>query len=278
MGDAYLREHPNPNLRQYRSPRREQPSGVIALHTAENTPDYVAFDGGAEAVARFISTRKDPGSYHELVDSDSYINLVRWEDEAWHDGTGTNPHSFGLSFATRADVWALAPARWRKGAISLAAQRAAAYAAWIKRKHGIVIPARLITAEEARRRVPGFVTHARLDPRRRTDPGATFPYTTFLGEFAALTATPPPPPPEPTPLEAHMGLAYRFSDGRVWLCTATHREHLRGEEALNKRAIVGLVSPVPEDDPNRDEKHPMWVRKANRDAEAILSELAVVGE
>lgn len=201
MGDAYLREHPNPHRTQYRSPRREEPSGVIGVHTAENLPDTVATDGGAEAVARFISGRRDPGSYHELCDSDSFINLVRWLDEAFHDGTGTNPHSFGLSAATTAAWWPLAPRAWRDGCIENMAQRAAAYARWLHARRGIVIPARRITEAQARARVPGFVAHAQLDPGRRSDPGEFFPWAQFLARYAELIAdllggTPPSPNPE----------------------------------------------------------------------------------
>lgn len=184
--DAYLRLHPNPVSRGYTSPRREEPSGVVAVHTAENAPDFVAFDGGAEAVAQWETVRTTPGSYHDLVDSDSAINLVRYEDAAWHDGTGTNHHSYGLSVATRADVWPLAPAAWRAGAVEQAAQAAARYARWLHARNGTVIPARRITAAQARARVPGFVTHAELDPKRRTDPGASFPWDRFLARYAEL--------------------------------------------------------------------------------------------
>lgn len=196
MADAYLREHPNPASRGYTSPRREEPSGVVAVHTAENTPDTVAFDGGAEAVAHYETVRTTPGSYHDLCDSDSCINLVRYADAAWHDGTGTNHHSYGLSAATRADVWPFTPPEWRAGVVEQMAQAAARYARWLHDRNGIVIPARRITAAEARNRVPGFVTHALLDPGRRSDPGAMFPWDRFLARYAELVwdllgSTPP---------------------------------------------------------------------------------------
>lgn len=185
---AYLRDHP-PARSQFRK-RRGKPSGVVAAHTAENTPDYVAFDGGAENVASWITRRSDPGSYHLLADSDSRIRLVDWDDAAFHDGTGTNDHSVGISVATRADVWPLAPQRWRDGAIRQLAAGAADYARWLKRTHGITVPARRITAAQARARVPGFVTHAELDPARRSDPGKAFPWDQFFREYqAALSGT-----------------------------------------------------------------------------------------
>jgi hypothetical protein len=185
---VYLIDHP-PVRSQYRSPRRAKPSGVIVVHTAENAPDYVAFDGGAEAVARFIQSRTDPGSYHELVDSDSAIQLVRYSDEAFHDATGSNPHSLSVSIATRADVWPLAPKAWRDGAVEQAAQAAARQARWVKATTGIVIPARRITRDESERRVPGFISHAQRDPARRTDPGKDFPWSAFLARYSELTGS-----------------------------------------------------------------------------------------
>lgn len=183
--EAWLVTHP-PARSQYRHPRRAEPSGVIAMHTAENTPDTVAFDGGAEAVANFIRNRDTPGSYCDLVDSDSCMHLVRYMDEAFHDGTGTNPHSYGLSIATRADVWPLAPQAWRDGAIEQAAQAAGRYARWLHDRSGIVIPPGRITADQARARTPGFVTHAALDPTRRSDPGRDFPWDQFLARYTEI--------------------------------------------------------------------------------------------
>jgi hypothetical protein len=182
---AYLDSHP-PARPQFRAPRRQPVSGVVVVHTAENTPDLAAFDGGAEAVARFIVGRDDPGSYHDLCDSDSCINLVAYWNEAYHDGTGSNRHSYGVSVATRADVWPLAPERWRDGAVKQAAAAAARYARWVKNTRGIVIPARRITRDQSERLVPGFISHAERDPSRRTDPGAAFPWRDFLSEYARL--------------------------------------------------------------------------------------------
>jgi hypothetical protein len=194
---------------------------VVAVHTAENTPDYVAFDGGAEGVANFIRTRSTPGSYHELVDSDSHINLVDWMDEAYHDGTGTNRHSWGLSFATRADVWPLAPQAWRDGAIDRGAARAAAYARWLRARSGIIIPTRRLTAAQARARVPGFVTHALLDPGRRSDPGREFPWEQFFNRYLRHLGgvAPVPVPPPSLAKESSMTLIFLTEQTRYLVVT-----------------------------------------------------------
>ena len=179
---VYLIDHP-PKTRQYRSPRREDPSGVIVVHTAENTPDTIPEDRGAEAVAAFIANRSDYGSYHVLADSDTAIQLVQYTDEAFHDATGSNPHSFGLSAATQAHRWTQMPDWWVEGTIENLAAAAVAYARWMAREHDIVIPPQRITREQSEQRVPGFISHAERDPARRTDPGEAFPWSDFLREY-----------------------------------------------------------------------------------------------
>jgi hypothetical protein len=175
---AYLITHP-PARRQFKE-RGTKPSGVIVVHTAENTPDRLGLDEGAEAVARFIARRSDPGSYHDLVDSDSIINLVPYSMQAYHDGTGSNPHSYGVSAATTAASWPSAPDDWRVDTVRNMAVAAARYARWVKGAHGVDVPPRRVTKAESDRRVPGFIAHGTRDPGRRSDPGAAFPWELFL--------------------------------------------------------------------------------------------------
>jgi hypothetical protein len=192
---AWLDDHP-PATPQFRCPRREDPSGTVVVHTAENAPDFVAFDGGAEAVASWITRRTTPGSYHHLADSDSVIQLVRYECEAFHDGTGSNRWSYGVSAATRADVWPLAPQAWRDGCVRNMATAAASYARWLRVRSGIIIPARRISRADSEARRPGFTSHAERDPGRRSDPGAGFPWAQFFAEFARQTGAAPVPNPD----------------------------------------------------------------------------------
>lgn len=220
---SYLDTHP-PASKQFRS-RREEPSGVIVVHTAENTPDHVAFDGGAEAVARFIATRSDPGSYHDLVDSDSTINLVGYENEAFHDATGSNRHSYGVSVATRGDVWPLAPAVWRAGAVAQAAAAAARYARWLHDRRGITVPAQRISRPQSELRVPGFISHAERDPARRSDPGKAFPWVEFLAEFSRLRGLPTTSPAITT--EDDGMFTFIDANGTGWLVTGGTRLGLK---------------------------------------------------
>lgn len=230
---AYLLDHP-PKRSQYRNPRRERPSGCVVLHSAENTPDTVATDGGAEAVARFIQGRSDPGSYHLLADSDSRIQLVPWSYEAFQDGTGSNPHAVGLSVATTAAWWPLAPDAWRNGAVEQLAIGAASYAEWLYRLHGITIPARRISRAESERRLPGFISHAERDPARRSDPGAHFPWRQFLDRYAQLTAAlgNAPTPPDVSSEEEHdmdltrAEIVRADNSGHWWITDCVTRQHI----------------------------------------------------
>jgi hypothetical protein len=177
---TYLEQHP-PARTQYRTKRRAQVTGAIVVHTAESGPDLDGPDSGAEAVARFISTRTDAAaSYHSVVDADSICRVGRYEWEMFHEGTGGNRWSLGLSFATRAHLWPTLPwdrtvAMVRNGAIE-----AASMARWVRETTGIAVPARRITAAQYRAGAAGFISHAELDPTRRSDPGDGFPWSTFL--------------------------------------------------------------------------------------------------
>lgn len=158
-------------IRKDRPHRRQTPSGVTVLHSAESMLDLIGADTGAEGVAEFIRTRTDPGSYHDLVDSDSCLWLVPYEAEAYQDGTGTNPHALSISWALRATDWphlsADRTARLlEQGAVAFARQQA-----WLLQRDYPRTPLVRISAADADRRRPGFVTHGDRDPSRRSDPG-----------------------------------------------------------------------------------------------------------
>jgi hypothetical protein len=179
----YLRQH-QPARAQFRSPRRKRPTGLIVLHTAESVLDTVGPDTGAENVARFIRHRDTPGSYHDLVDSDSLLHLVAYGDEAFQDGTGSNPFALSIAWALKAADWSrLTP----KKRAAFLAQGAAAFARqqrWLAAHGYPTTPLRRVTKAEADRGLPGFIAHGTRDPDRRTDPGADFPWQEW---FAACT-------------------------------------------------------------------------------------------
>ena len=210
---AYLVDHP-PRRRQFKN-RGTKPSGVVVVHTAENGPDWNGPDGGAEGVAKFIQNRSDPGSYHDLADSDSIINLVPYDKQAYQDGTGTNPHAYAVSGATQAHRWNEAPRKWRRATVRNMALAASRYAKWIKKHHGITIPARRITRAQSDNRVPGFISHAERDPSRRSDPGAAFPWELFLDFYKEFMGEKPEEPKMNHAQKGKRALADALADLRV---------------------------------------------------------------
>lgn len=189
----YLVAHP-PKQTQFR-PRRDTPTGLIVVHTAESAPDTLGPDTGCDNVARFIQGRSDFGSYHWLADSDSRLQLIPYPMVAYGDGTGSNEIAIHVSLATQAARWSTLPDGWTDAAVKQVAAAAADAAKWVKKTHGITVPARRVTRAESDQRKPGFISHAERDPARRSDPGKDFPWPLFLAEFRRLMAPVIPPPP-----------------------------------------------------------------------------------
>ncbi|WP_294567636.1 N-acetylmuramoyl-L-alanine amidase [uncultured Arthrobacter sp.] len=186
---TYLEENP-PRIRQFRQPRREKPSGVIVIHTAESALDIIGDDTGAEGVAAFIANRSTYGSYHTIVDSNSRVRLVPFDAEAYGDGTGSNYHAIHISFACKAAGWPGMSAERRSAMVRQGAEAAAEAATWLRDTHGITVPHGRITRAQSEVRVPGFISHGERDPGRRSDPGAAFPWNEFLTEYQRLMVRP----------------------------------------------------------------------------------------
>lgn len=184
----YFEEH-LPKQTQYRKQRRAEVSGAIVVHTAENTADRWPPDGGAEGVAKFIRDRSDYGSYHEICDSDSHVQLGRYEWEMFGEGTGGNRWALHLSAACMAGQWPDLPVDWVAATGRRMGERAAVMAAWVKAERGITVPAKRITRAEYHAQQPGITTHALIDPKRRSDPGEMFPWGHFWEGFEGSEPT-----------------------------------------------------------------------------------------
>lgn len=180
----YLEDHP-PRVRQFRQ-RYARPTGCIVVHTAESIMDTVGEDTGAENVAGFIANRTDPGSYHTICDSNSRVRLVRFNNAAYGDGTGSNEWAIHISFACSAHQWAGMTPQKRQAFIRQGARAAAEAARWLKSTYDVDVPAVRITRAQSDDGKPGFISHAERDPERRTDPGSGFPWLLFLTYFREL--------------------------------------------------------------------------------------------
>lgn len=179
----YLEDNP-PNQTQFRVGRRAPVKPVIVVHTAESGTDRVGSDPKAENTANFIRTRSGFGSYHLVGDSDSIIQLVRFENEAFQDGTGSNRWAIGISLAMNAADWPSLSTSRREELTDTCAQMAVMGARWLVGR-GLQVPAaRLLTKTESDRSdASGFISHARRDPSRRSDPGAGFPWSDFFRRY-----------------------------------------------------------------------------------------------
>lgn len=195
MADPYLVAH-RPKRTQFNHPRRAKPTGLTVIHTAESILDTVGPDTGAESVAAFMVRRADPGSYHDIVDADSALQLVRYGDAAFQDGTGSNQVALSISFALRASDWSRLTPHKRAAFLAQGAKAFARQQAWLRANGRPLTPLRRITRRQSEAGVAGFIAHADRDPGRRSDPGSGFPWTEFF--VACASAIAPPRPPTPT--------------------------------------------------------------------------------
>jgi len=165
---------------------RVRPIQLGVVHTAENLPDFIGEDTGAEAVARY-GAGTERASWHDTIDSDSWIRMLPHSYTAFHV-VDYNSRAVGVELATQAAKWVETPIGWRHAILD----RGAAWIADVHQRHGL--PIRRLTKEQADAGMPGFIGHGTLDPTRRTDPGASFPWDYVLDEAKKIAGTPPPPP------------------------------------------------------------------------------------
>lgn len=180
----YLEEHP-PKRAQSRA-RRDDVRSVISIHTAESGTDFAGIDLKAENVARFIRDRTTAGSYHLVGDSDSIVQLLDMNLEAFQARGGSNRWAIGISLAMNAADWAKLSTARRGQFVDTAAQMSVIAARWLQAR-GLPAPAavRLTKAQAFRGDASGFIDHARLDPARRSDPGVGFPWQQFFRSYQA---------------------------------------------------------------------------------------------
>jgi len=184
---GYLQLHQNPNsrvradgLRYWGYPTRSKRVQVIGIHTAETGPT----PWSAESVADYFTISDRAASYHEVGDSNSHVTCLPTEATAF-GAVGWNSNGWHYSFATRAHLWGDNP-EWDTAALKIGAQRCRLAA----ERFGI--PIRRISLAQAKAGAEGFIDHGRLDPERRTDPGAKFPWDRFLALVAGTEPTTEP--------------------------------------------------------------------------------------
>lgn len=203
----------NPQRTPQWNPRRRNghtDSGVVVVHTFEAPAGRTCTWG-----ANFLRTRTDYGSYHWLADALGYtLHLAPWSAETWHETT-VNNWSVGISMMAYAANWRKITPAQRRNLIHGAALGAHRYSRWRVSQGKSAVPARRISRAQALARVPGFIGHGEIDTKRRTDPGAHFPWNDFLAEYARLESRTPASNVSPTT---------PTSPGRDWFDMATKQD------------------------------------------------------
>jgi hypothetical protein len=165
--------------RWYRKgPRREAPLWIV-LHCTDGAEGPAkAEDGAAELAAIPPAGRKR--SVHWFVDSDSVVQCVPTECEAWHAGRSANLYGEGIELCGRASQ---TREQWMD-ALSLPMLAIAARLVRT-RADRLGLPLRFVTATQLRAHLTGITTHMELTrafPAETThsDPGPGFPLAEFL--------------------------------------------------------------------------------------------------
>ena len=164
---AWLNDNP-PVRSQFRHPRRQAITAIV-VHTSEQPADLVGEDTGTIALAKYIQRRPGPGSYHWICDSDSSLQLIDDDDEAYGAKYGWNQFALHISHSIRASTWDQLPPRFTDGVLKNSAR---VVAGWCQ-AYGIS-PWKE-DAADMEDGLTGICGHKDIedihDPGRRSDPG-----------------------------------------------------------------------------------------------------------
>lgn len=165
--------------RWYRRSHRRTPAIWIVLHCTDGAEGPTkAEDGALELASLPDNARKR--SAHWFVDSDSIVQCVPLECEAWHAGRTANMFGEGIELCGRASQTS---DQWMDAASLPMLAIAARLVRW--RADALGIPLRMLTATQLRAHMAGITTHAEITrafPAETThmDPGAGFPMAAFM--------------------------------------------------------------------------------------------------
>lgn len=191
----YLLDHRNPHGDHFYTTRRGRILAIV-VHITAGLEDLDATDDhSAENTARYAATTDRPVSWHSGSDADSVVNLLPATYTAFHV-RGYNSTTYGHEISKATTDWRNMPPTWFARTLANAARHLRGVA------DAYDVPLRKATRGDLDRAITnggppvGFISHAELDPDRRTDPGVvrnvgdTFPWSRFLALMGATTPTP----------------------------------------------------------------------------------------
>lgn len=204
MGTGYYLIDNPPARSQGAKPRWEPANGMVGVHTTEGALDAVAPDSGAQNVANFIRTRSDPGSYHEIHDSDDYVVMLPDDWMTWHTAAANlNGPAWGISAACRSTEWSVDPWHpnywWTITVIASMGRSIRAY--WERNGYDVASSARWLTKDQARNRQTQYgrlYHHGVAQPEDRSDAWVLHPNRAELDEMlvTAILGSAPVDPDE----------------------------------------------------------------------------------
>lgn len=245
----YLLDNPNPNGPNYYKTRRGSVLACVVHVTAGLQDTDGGPDSSAEKTARYAATTDRAVSWHSSSDSDSNFLLLPDSYTAFQC-VGYNSRTIGHEISKTDVVWGDENPEWVKRTLFNAAESLR------PRLKTLGIPLRHATKAELDHAIAvngkpvGLVAHSDLDPTRRRDPGADFPWTRFLNLLVGTTPTPTPvPTPTPNPPEADMKYQRFIVTGapEQYLATPEGLIRIKSQQhlaLLNKAQLVADGSPI----------------------------------
>lgn len=184
--------HPVPALprikmieaRWYRTTQRRTAPIWIVIHCTDGAEGPTKAEDGALELASIPDVGRKR-SVHWFVDTDSIVQCVPMECEAWHAGRTANLFGEGIELCGRASQ---TREQWLDRLSLPMLAIAARLVRW--RCDALGIPLRYLTPTQLRAHMPGITTHADITrafpvETTHTDPGSGFPLVDFLAAVEA---------------------------------------------------------------------------------------------
>lgn len=164
---------------------------AIVVHVTAGLEDLDGVDDhSAENTAAYATTTDREVSWHSGSDTDSWVDLLPGSCTAWHV-VSYNSRTYGHEISKQHTDWSVMPAEWVTKTLTVAARGVNGHGGLRAIAEQLGIPLRKATRAELDHAIRtggapvGFISHAELQPKDRTDPGMvrgvdTFPWVRFV--------------------------------------------------------------------------------------------------